>query len=123
MDATAVWTVVVVLAALIAIGLVFWYGRRQREAHLRAQADELREQLRREDVEVRHREAVAAETAARARIAQAESEAKAAEAARLQSAAEAHRSEAVGSREELEQRRRHAESLDPVTAQREARGS
>lgn len=113
---TIVW-IVVILAALVVIGLIFWTGRRQRETHRRAQAEEMREQLRRDDIEVRHREAIAAETEAHARAAQAEADAKAAEAQRLKNAADAHLGEVHASREDLEQRRRHVESLDPRAEQ------
>ncbi|WP_313675365.1 hypothetical protein [Mycolicibacterium sp.] len=65
---------------------------------------------------MRHRESIAAETAARARAAQAEADAKAAEAQRLQNAAESHRHEVSASREELDKRREHAERLDPSPA-------
>ena len=64
----ALW-VVVAVAALVAIGLLLWTVRRQRDAQRRAEAEELREQLRREDAAVRHRESIAAETEARARAA------------------------------------------------------
>lgn len=113
MDNT-VWIIVAVaVVALIVLGVLVWAGRRQRDAKRRAQAEELREQLRKEDVAVRHRESIAVETEARARAAQAEAEAKAAEAARLQHAAEGHRTEVSASREELDKRRAHADSLDP----------
>lgn len=70
MDTTStVWIAVLVIVALVAVALVFWNGRRQRDAHIRAQADELRERLRREDDEVRYR-AWAAQTYARTRAAQ-----------------------------------------------------
>jgi len=108
----ALW-VVVAVAALVAIGLLLWTVRRQRDAQRRAEAEELREQLRREDAAVRHRESIAAETEARARAAQAEAEAKAAEANRLQHAADGHRAEVSSSREELEKRRAQVASLDP----------
>ena len=118
MDSTGiVWIVVVVLAALVVIGMVFWAGRRQSETHRRAQAEELREQLRRDHIEVAHRESIIAEHDARARAAQAEADAKAAEAQRLKTAADAHRQEVTSSREELEQRREQLESLDPRPAQ------
>lgn len=118
MDTTrTVWIVVVVLAALVVIALVFWGGHRQRETHRRAQGEEMREQLRRDHIEVTHRESIIAEHDARARAAQAEADAKAAEARRLKSAADADRGEVRASREELEQRRQHVESIDPRPAQ------
>lgn len=116
MDSNSViWIVIAVLVGLLLIGVVLWAGRRQRDARRRAHAEELREQLRREDAELRHRESIAAETEAHARAIQAEADAKAAQAARLQNAAEGHRSAVESSREELEQRRRQAEKLAPVS--------
>ena len=109
----AVWVVVAVVVALVAVGLLLWTLGRRRDAKRRAEAEELREQLRREDAAVRQREAMAAETAARARAAQAEAEAKAAEANRLQHAAEGHHAEVSSSREELEKRRATVAALDP----------
>lgn len=109
----AVWIVIAVIAALAVLAVLLWAGRRQRDVRRHAQAQELREQLRREDAEVRHRESLAAETEARARAAQAEAEAKAAEAARLQHVAQGHRAEVSSSREELDERRAHADALDP----------
>lgn len=107
------WIVVVVAVALIVLGVLLWAGRRQRDIRRTAKAEEMREQLRREDVAVRHRESIAAETEARARAAQAEAEAKSAEAARLQHAAEGHRAEVSSSRDDLEKRWAQADSLDP----------
>jgi FtsZ-interacting cell division protein ZipA len=114
MDNT-VWIVVGVVVALVLIAIVLT-ARKQRTAHRRAQAEEIRTQLVKDDAQVRHRESIAAETAARARAAQAEADAKAAEAQRLQNAAESHQHEVSASREELDKRREHAERLDPSAA-------
>lgn len=112
MDTKTIIWIVVAVVALIVLGIVLWGGRRRELTHRHAQAEEMREQLRHEDAEVRHQESIAAETEARARAAQAEADAKAAEAARLQHAAQGHRSDVESDRERLEQRRAHADSLD-----------
>lgn len=120
MDTTSVIWIVVIVVALVVVGLVFWNGRRQRDAYRRAQAEELREQLRHEDTEVRQRESVAAEGRARARAAKAEADAKAVEAERLINAADTDHSAAAAAREQLEQRRQQVDSLDPSAPQRDA---
>jgi hypothetical protein len=62
---------------------------------------------------VARREALADETAAKARAAKAEAEVKAAEAARLEDRAQSHRSSVEDSRDDLNERRAHADSIDP----------
>ena len=57
------------------------------------------------------RQAIADETAAKARAAKAEAEVKAAEAARLEQRAGEHRSSVEASREDLDERRAHADSI------------
>jgi LPXTG-motif cell wall-anchored protein len=116
----AVWIVIAVIAALVLIaGLLV--GRRKRDVHRHAEAEEIRERLRREEAEVHRRESLAAETEALARSARAQADAKAAEAERLHSAAESHRGEISASREKLDQQRRQAEALDPRGAGSEGR--
>lgn len=119
---TIIWIAVAVVALLV-LGIVLLGGRRRELTHRHAQAEELREQLRHEDAEVRNRESIADVTEARARAAQAEAEAKAAEAARLQNAAQGHRSDVESTREQLEQRRAHADSLDGGGSARSAQKS
>lgn len=112
MDTKTIIWIVVAVVALVLLGVALWAGRRRELIHRHAEAEELRERLRREDSEVRQRESIAAETEARARAAQAEADAKAAEATRLQHAAQGHRSDVESGRERLEQQRAHADSLD-----------
>jgi hypothetical protein len=108
-----VWIVIAVVVALILIGALVWVGRKRQVSRRVAQAEEIREGVRQDHVKVQRREALADETAAKARAAQAEAEAKAAEAARLQENAEKHRTEAAAHREDLDERVQHADSLDP----------
>ena len=95
---TVIVIALVALVALVVVGLLLWTGRRRRDADRHSQTEELREQLRREDTAVRHRESIAAE--------------------RLQNAAEVRRSELSASREQLEQRRQRGESLAAAATRR-----
>ena len=108
-----VWLVVAVVVAVLLLGALIVVTRRMsnRRRHLRAEG--IREQARAETDRLERREALAQETAAKARAAQAEAEVKAAEAARLQERAAAHQSQVATSREELDGRWKHADSIDP----------
>jgi hypothetical protein len=75
----------------------------------------MREEINTHTARVDKRQALADETEARARAAAAEAEAKAAEAARLKDRAADHRGVVDSSRQDLEERRRHADHLDPKT--------
>ncbi len=110
---TTVWIVIAVIAALIVVAALVWVGRNRQLARRRAQAEEIRDAVRHDEIKVARREALADETAAKARAAQAEAEAKAAEAARLQENAQKHRSQAAEHREDLDERLSRADSLDP----------
>jgi hypothetical protein len=80
---------------------------------LHGEAQRIRDEVEQESAQVARREALADETAAKARAAKAEAEAKAAEAIRLEQRAESHRSSVETSRDELDQRRAHADTIDP----------
>jgi nitrogen fixation-related uncharacterized protein len=108
-----VWIVIAVVAALIIIAALVWVGRNRQMSRRTAQADEIREEVRQEHVKVQRREALADETAAKARAAQAEAEAKAAEAGRLEENAAKHRDVATTRHEELDEKWSEADSLDP----------
>lgn len=110
---TIVWIVIGVIAAVVVIGAIAWLARNKQASRRHAQAEEIREQVREEHQTVARREAIAEETAAKARAAQAEAEAKVAEARRLQDNAEKHRTEAAARREDLDERLLHADSIDP----------
>jgi uncharacterized protein HemX len=110
-----VWIVIAVVIAVLLLAVLVVVTRRQR--HLRAEG--IREQVRVESTRVDRREALAEETSAKARAAQAEAEAKAAEAARLQQRAAEHQSGAATSREDLGERWRHADDIDPKAKPRQ----
>lgn len=115
---TSTWTVIAIVAAVVLIAAVVAAIATTRKRRHR-QAEEIREQARLESASVDRREALAQETAAKARAAQAEAEVKAAEAARLQERAAQHQSEASESREQLQERWTHADKIDPKTGKRE----
>ncbi len=109
----ALWIIIAVVAVLIVLGVLMLVGRRTRNTKMHGKAERIREEVQQESVQVDRRSALATETEARARAAQAEAEAKAAEAERLTDRAEQHRSAATSSREDLDARREHADSIDP----------
>jgi flagellar biosynthesis/type III secretory pathway M-ring protein FliF/YscJ len=110
-----VWIVIAVVVAVLLLAILVVVTRRQR--HLKAEG--IREQVRVETTRVDRREALAEETSAKARAAQAEAEAKAAEAARLQQRAAEHQSAATTSREDLGERWKHADHIDPKAKPRQ----
>jgi FtsZ-interacting cell division protein ZipA len=110
-----VWLVVAVVVAVLLLATLVIVTRRRR--HLKAEG--IRQEARVETSRVERREALAEETAAKARAAQAEAEVKAAEAARLQQRAASHQSEAASSREDLDERWKHADSIDPKAKARQ----
>jgi hypothetical protein len=109
-----VWTVIAVLVAVLVLAAVIFAASRASRRRRQQQAEEIREQATLEAGRVERRQAVADETAAKARAAQAEAEAKAAEAARLQERATMHHNEASTSRERLQEQWERADSLDPA---------
>jgi uncharacterized protein HemX len=115
MSTTAIWIVAAVVAVLALIVLFVLVSKAGNQRKHR-QAEEIREQAKVETGRVERREALAQETAAKARAAQAEAEVKAAEAARLQEQAATHQSHAATSREQLQQQWDRADGIDPKTA-------
>lgn len=113
---TIVWIVIGVIAAVVLIGAIAWLARNKQATRRHAEAEEIREEVREEQQVVQRREAIAEETAAKARAAQAEAEAKAAEARRLQANAEQNQTEVAARRDALDERLSHADSIDPHTA-------
>jgi hypothetical protein len=81
---TIIWIVVVVIAAASLIAAIAWVARKKRTEHHRVQAGDIREKAVEQSHKVGQREALADETAAKARAAQAEAEAMSAPAAGLQ---------------------------------------
>ncbi|MGE5695589.1 MAG: hypothetical protein ACM4D3_10260 [Candidatus Sericytochromatia bacterium] len=110
---TIVLIVVVAVAAIVLIGALGWVARNKRNQRRHVEAGNIRDQAREETRHVRQREALADETAARARAAQAEADVKSAQASGLQQQAAAHRGEAVTSRDELNQQFARADKMDP----------
>ncbi|BBX02439.1 hypothetical protein BST36_10020 [Mycolicibacterium moriokaense] len=110
MDRNVMIWIVVAVAAIVAIAIVAWAVRNSRR---RAEAERLRSEIGQRTEHLEKREAVAEETAAKARAAQAEAEAKAAEAARLENTARAHREAVTSTRDELDAQRERAARLDP----------
>jgi hypothetical protein len=108
-----VWIVVAVIVAILVIGALAWAARSRRNTKLHGEAERIRGEVEQDSVQVARREALADETAAKARAAKAEAEAKAAEARRLEQRAESHRSSVESSRGDLDERRAHADSIDP----------
>jgi hypothetical protein len=120
---TIVMIVGVALAVLLLLGVLAWVARNKRNDHRHAEAETIRGEAREETRHVVQREARAEETAAKARAAQAEADIKTAQAKGLQQQAAGHRSEAVTSREDLDEQFDRADALDPATAASETRSS
>lgn len=110
---TTVWIIVAVVVVLLVLAVLAVVGRNRRNKQLQGKAERIREEVEHDSIQVRRREALADETAAKARAAQAEAEAKAAEARRLADRANLHRDAVSTSQEELDERRAHADSIDP----------
>ncbi len=108
-----VWIVVIVVAAVLLVAAIAWLARKTRTEHRRAQAGGIREKAVEQSHEVGQREALADETAAKARAAQAEAEAMAAHAAGLQHQAQARRADAATSRSEVDREFERADRIDP----------
>lgn len=114
MNNTAIWIVVAVVAVIVLAGLVF-AARNKRNQRRHVEAEQMREEVTTHVEKVDKRQLIADETAAKARAAEAEAEAKAAEAARLKGQAATHHDAVAASREDIEERRRQADMLDPKT--------
>ena len=110
---TIVWIVVVVVAAVLLVAAIAWVARKKRTEHRRVQAGDIRDKAVEQSHEVGQREALADETAAKARAAQAEAEAMAAHSAGLQHQAQARHTEAATSRSEVNREFERADKIDP----------
>ena len=113
MTNTVVWIIVAVVVLLLLILVAALFARSARDRKHSAEADRIRDEVREQSTRVEKREAIAAETDAKARAAAAEAEAKAAEAARLTERASSHRNEAASSREHLNAELERADGIDP----------
>jgi flagellar biosynthesis/type III secretory pathway M-ring protein FliF/YscJ len=112
------WLVIIAAVVVVLIAALIVVMNRAKRRRRQRQAEQIREHARLETAKVDRRQALADETAAKARAAQAEAEVKAAEAARLQERAAEHHSEAATSRERLQEHWERADKIDPkVTAE------
>lgn len=105
-----VFAAVAAVLILTALAFVFTHKRTDRR---RVEAGDIRDRAAEQSHEVGQREALAEETAAKARVAQAEADAKTAHASGLQHQAEARRSDATTARDDLNQEYRRADTIDP----------
>lgn len=112
-DTNTLWVIIAVVVAIAAIVAVAMIARKKRTQSRRDEAQRLRTDLDSEDRQVAQRQALADETDARARAAAAEAEAKAAEARRLSERASTHQQTVESHREDLDERRKHADRIDP----------
>ena len=110
---TIVLIVVIAVAAILAIAAIAWVARKKRTEHRRVEAGDIRDNATDESHKVGQREALADETAAKARVAQAEADAKTAHAAGLQHQAQVRRNDAATARAEVNQEFERADKIDP----------
>lgn len=112
-DNNTLWIIVAAVVALAVIVGLILAARNKRTQSRRDEAQRLRAELDSEREQVAKRQALAEETDARARAAAAEAEAKAAEARRLSERASAHQETAATHLEDLDERRKHIDKIDP----------
>jgi uncharacterized protein HemX len=105
-----VFAAVAAVLILTALGFVLVHKRTDRH---RVEAGDIRDRAAEQSHEVGQREALAEETAAKARVAQAEADAKTAHASGLQHQAEARRSDAATARDDVNQEYLRADTIDP----------
>jgi cytoskeletal protein RodZ len=115
MSTTTIVVIVVAAVGLLLLAAVLvWLAQRTRKHQRHNKAENIRGEAAEETLRVKQREALADETAAKARAAQAEADVKAAQATGLQQQAAAHRSEAATARDHLNGQWDRAEKLDPA---------
>ena len=105
--------VLVAVVALVLIAAIAWVARNKRTQHRRVEAGDIRDKATDESHKVGQREAFADETAAKARVAQAEADAKTAHAKGLQHQAQVSRSDAATARDDVNQEFERADKIDP----------
>ena len=108
-----VFIVLIAVIALLLIATIAWVARNKRTQHRRVEAGDIRDKAADESHKVGQREALADETAAKARVAQAEADAKTAHATGLQHQAQVRRSDAATARDEVNQEFKRADKIDP----------
>ena len=107
--------VVIAIAAILLIAAIAWVARNKRNQRRHVEAADIRDRAVDQSHKVGQREALADETAAKARVAQAEADAKAAHAAGLQHQAQVRRTDAATARDEVNQEFERADTIDPDT--------
>ena len=112
-DNNTLWIIVAAVVALVVVVGLILLARNKRTKTRRDEAQRLRTELDSERDQVAKRQALADETDARARAAAAEAEAKAAEARRLSERASSHQETAATHLEDLDERSKHIDKLDP----------
>src|ERR1700689_4651610 len=112
---TTVLIIVAAVAAVLLVAGLIWVARNSRNRQRHVKADKIREDARHETLLVNKQEALADETAAKARAAQAEADVNAAQASGLHQQAAVHRGEAVTSRDHLNKQWDRADTLDPAS--------
>ena len=105
----------IAVVAILLIAAIAWVARNKRTQHRRVEAGDIRDKAADQSHKVGQREALADETAAKARAAQAEADAKAAHATGLQHQAQIRRSDAATARDEVNQEFDRADKIDPDT--------
>ena len=104
---TMVLIVVAALAALVLAGVLALVVYKTRSQQRHGKGETLRDQADKDELRLRHQEVLADESAARAHVARVEVDIKTARAYGLQQQATAYRSEAVTSRDQLNELRVH----------------
>lgn len=114
MNTNTIAVIVGAVGLLVLAGLLIWLALRVRKHQRLNEAEGIRSAAAAETLKVSQREALADETDAKARAAQAEADIKAAQSSGLQQQAAAHRGEAVAARAKLNEQWDRAEELDPA---------
>jgi hypothetical protein len=122
-NTTVLIIVVAAFAAILLIAGLTWVARNKRHQKRHVEAGKIREDATHETLLVKQQEALAEETAAKARVAQAEADVKAAHASGLQQQAAVHRGEAVTSRDHLNEQWDRADTLDPASQASDTRSA
>jgi FtsZ-interacting cell division protein ZipA len=110
---TIIVIVIVAVAAILILAALAWVLRNKRTQHRRVEAGDIRDKAAEQAHKVGQREALADETAAKGRVAQAEADAKTAHAAGLQHQAQTRRTDAATARDEVNQEFERADKVDP----------
>jgi hypothetical protein len=112
---TIILIAAVVVVAVLLIAAIAWFARNKRTQHHRVEAGDIRDKATEQSHKVGQREALAEETAAKGRAAQAEADAKTAHATGLQHQAQMRSSDAATARDEVNQEFDRANKIDPDT--------